>query len=78
MTKSLRRHNRRFRDGTTEGIKLKALSKKKSSYISCHEDTDVSFCGIVFHSQEAATGNAWCPMVERRVCWMTGDDDKAE
>jgi len=42
------------------------------------DDADVTVCGTVFYSREAATGKARSPMVEQRVRRTTSDGDKAE
>jgi len=42
------------------------------------ESADVTFCGSMFHTLEAATGKAQSPMLGSRVRGTTSDDDEAE
>jgi len=72
MIKSLRRHCRRLEEGTSKEISIQSFSKNVS------DGADVTFCGRLFHSREAATGKARSPVVERRVRRTTSDDVEAK
>jgi len=62
---------------SSAGVGRRNSWRDESSDVSCmkvSDGADVSFCGRVFHSREAASGKAWSVMVERRVRRMTRDD----